>query len=55
MLFLLIDCKFTIILKKKKKLDKNKQTKPWGLPGGPLVKTLHFNCSRLGFNPQSGK
>ena len=56
-LFLLIDCKSTIISKKKKKkrLNKNKQTKPPGFPGSPVVQTLHFHCSGLGFDPWSGK
>ena len=27
---------------------------PWDFPGGPVVKTLHFHCRGLGFNPQRG-
>ena len=26
----------------------------WDFPGGPMVKTPHFQCRRFGFDPWSG-
>ena len=35
-------------------LTPNKSQIPWGFPGGPVVKTLHFQCRGCRFDPWLG-
>ena len=35
-------------------MDERLKGKNWDFPGGPMVKTLRFQCRGCGFDPWSG-